>query len=326
MASQYPNSLVVLLAAMLPSCDSAHIAAQSAEQRPPASAGHALVYDDSLKAVLLVTAGLGGMTSPPPGTRSVLWRWDGRKWSVVDSSSPPIRNLGGVAYDSRRDVVVLFGGSYSLDRVYGDTWEWSPRTGWVQRPGPGPGGRDHVQMVYDPARSRVILVGGQVSLDSFPADIWTWEGSTWSQVDSGLRRDGSIVRSHTIRPGRGCCCSVARARLWGETSAIPGPGMVRGWTTAAPDVQPRTHAAIGWTPQGVILVGGLETALPVLRLSGSAWEEQSADRPGPRYLAAMAYDRARGVTVLFGGGDPRNDQLFADTWEHSPATGWRLIR
>ena len=36
--------------------------------RPPASAGHALVYHAGLHAVLLVNAGLGGMTSPPSST------------------------------------------------------------------------------------------------------------------------------------------------------------------------------------------------------------------------------------------------------------------
>ena len=36
---------------------------------------------------------------------------------------------------------------------------------------------------------------------------------------------------------------------------------------------------------------------------GSAWTLRASDGPSPRYDHAMAYDSARGVTVLFGGYD-----------------------
>ena len=130
---------------------------------PPSSAGHALVYHSALRAVVLVNAGLGGMSSPSSSSRTVLWRWDGRSWTVLDSSGPPVRNLGGVAYDSHRDRIVLYGGSYSQDLVYDETWEWSPSSGWTRRDVEGPGRRDHTDMVYDAERRRVVLFGGQTT-------------------------------------------------------------------------------------------------------------------------------------------------------------------
>jgi hypothetical protein len=46
--------------------------------------------------------------------------------------------------------------------------------------------------------------------------------------------------------------------------------------------------------------------------------------PPPRYLTGVAFDRARGVLVVFGGGDPSSNALRNDTWELD-ATGWRRV-
>jgi hypothetical protein len=149
---------------------------------PPPSAGHDLVYHDGLGVVLLVNAGLGGVSSPPSDQPTRLWAWDGERWSVVDSAGPPIRNLGGVAYDARRDVLVIHGGTYSAQLSYGDTWEWKQGSGWRRIDAPGPGIRDHTQMTYDQTRERIVLFGGQNNPSSFPRDTWTWDGGQWESV------------------------------------------------------------------------------------------------------------------------------------------------
>jgi hypothetical protein len=99
------------------------------------------------------------------------------------------------------------------------------------------------------------------------------------------------------------------------------------WAPAAPVIAPRTHARLGLTATGVILLGGLQANSPsVQALTNSGWSAASTTGPGARYLTAMALDAARGVTVLFGGGDPASDRLHGDTWEYSPAAGWRRVR
>jgi hypothetical protein len=112
--------------------------------------------------VLLVNAGLGGATSPPSTERTKLWAWDGTRWSVLDAAGPPIRNLGGVAFDTAREMLVLHGGSYSAQLSYGDTWEWRSGRGWAEVQASGPGARDHSQMAYDAPRARIVLFGGRV--------------------------------------------------------------------------------------------------------------------------------------------------------------------
>jgi hypothetical protein len=49
--------------------------------------------------------------------------------------------------------------------------------------------------------------------------------------------------------------------------------------------------------------------------------EWTSNLPANRIGAALAYDSARGVTVLFGGRDPHTNSLFADTWEWN-GTSW----
>jgi hypothetical protein len=144
---------------------------------PPASAGHDLVYHDGLGLVLLVNAGLGGASQPPSTERSQLWAWDGERWSVLDESGPPVRNLAGVAYDAGRDVLVIHGGTYSAELSYDETWEWSQGGGWQELDMPGPGVRDHTQMTYD-----VVLHGGYDPDAGDRGDTWSWNGTAWTEL------------------------------------------------------------------------------------------------------------------------------------------------
>jgi hypothetical protein len=294
---------------------------------PPASVGHALVYHHGLRAVLLVNAGLGGETSPPSNSKTILRRWTGEQWVLQDSVGPPIRNLGGVAYDISRNVLVLHGGSYSLDLVYGETWEWSVASGWSNKGVGGPGARDHVDMAFDAASNRVILHGGQVSLDSFPSDTWAWDGNVWERVStSGPGRRihhamafspelGRVVLFGGFRPP-----NSSLGDTWSWTGAA--------WQPAATNIIARSHARLGYTSAGLILYGGFRSpgAPTILRLQNRAWTNHTpATNPGERYLTAMAYDPLRGVTVLFGGGDPTSHTIYGDTWEYHASTGWRQI-
>ncbi len=65
----------------------------------------------------------------------------------------------------------------------------------------------------------------------------------------------------------------------------------------------------------VLFVPAYLAAPRCLAQNCAAWSEVAQTGPGYRFLHGMAYDTARGVTVLFGGwegGDP-----FGDTWEWS---------
>jgi len=299
-------------------------AATGGGEGPPASAGHDLVYHDGLGLVLLVNAGLGGASSPPSSERSRLWAWDGERWSVLDASGPPVRNLAGVAYDAGRDVLVIHGGTYSAELSYDDTWEWSQAGGWRQLEVAGPGVRDHTQMAYDAARGRIVLFGGQEDATSFPRDTWTWDGVEWERVattgppprvhhamhDDPVR--GEVVLHGGYQPDAGDR---------GDTWTWDGEA----WTERAPERAPRTHARMAFDEDldGVVVVGGASSGDPALVRRDDGWDPlAAADGPPARYLPGLTFDRRRHRLVLFGGGDPSSAALFADTWE-SDGTTWQ---
>lgn len=287
---------------------------------PPPSAGHDLVYDDALGVVLLVNSGLGGATQPPRDQPTVLWSWDGERWTMLDASGPPIRNLGGVAYDVARDALVLHGGGYSADLSYGDTWEWRTSGGWRRIEGAGPGIRDHTRMTYDAARARVVLFGGQSSLTSFPRDTWTWDGTRWEQV----AQTGPQPRVHHAMTYDPIAQQVVafggyepNVRDRGDTWAWNGSA----WAEQPPEVAARTHARMAFDGNlGALVVVGTGGSGAALVRRATSWEPlAAAGGPRARYLPGVAFDARRRVLVVFGGGDPSSDALFSDTWEFDGA-------
>ncbi|HZJ55279.1 MAG TPA: hypothetical protein VFD38_14160 [Myxococcaceae bacterium] len=293
--------------------------------RPPASAGHDLVYDDALQRVLLVNAGLGGTTAPPSTQPTQLWSWNGAQWRVLDSAGPPIRSLAGVAYDSTRDVLVMHGGSYTIQVPYGDTWEWRADAGWRRIDVPGPGILDHTQMSDDPLHGQVVLFGGQRDLTTFPEDVWTFDGGQWTPL-AGAGPGSRVHHAMQYHPGFGGVVVfggfVPGVSDRGDTWLWNGA-----WAEVAPPRLPRTHARMAFDEgRGtMVLVGGASSADEPLVLRDAGWEPLGvAGAPPPRYLPGVAYDRARGVLVVFGGGNPANSALLDDTWELG-AAGWRRV-
>jgi hypothetical protein len=73
-----------------------------AQDQPEARSGHELVWSETLGMVLLVNG--DHMSEIEPGK---IWGWDGEQWILVSEDAPPVATLGGVAYDTVRDLLVL---------------------------------------------------------------------------------------------------------------------------------------------------------------------------------------------------------------------------
>jgi len=92
--------------------------------QPPACGTHSLVYHDKLGMVLLVNCGEGEQ-------KGVVWGWNGRKWEQVSSDAPSPREIGEAVYDSRRNVLVMYGGLQVHNgepHNLAETWEWDGQT------------------------------------------------------------------------------------------------------------------------------------------------------------------------------------------------------
>jgi hypothetical protein len=90
-----------------------------------------------------------------------------------------------MAYDSKRGVVVLFGGTGDCGGTCSDTWEWNGAT-WLQRTSPdSPPGRWAHDLAYDSARGVTVLFGGRNY--GTLGDTWEWDGTTWVQRTTAIQ-------------------------------------------------------------------------------------------------------------------------------------------
>ncbi|MBL7744249.1 MAG: hypothetical protein JNN00_12300 [Chitinophagaceae bacterium] len=83
---------------------------------PRISAGYTY---DSKRGLLLIFGGISGKE-----TKSDTWSWNGKEWKQLATNGPAARTMGYLAYDKKRDRVVLFGGRLGWPNDANDTWEW----------------------------------------------------------------------------------------------------------------------------------------------------------------------------------------------------------
>src|SRR5258705_284741 len=96
-------------------------------------------------------AGLGLLGAAPAHAQTVAWTQQ-----MVSGRSAGFDQ--GMAFDSARGVIVLFGGN--TNGAYSDeTWEWNG-TVWTQRMVSGPSGRSQHRIAYDSGRAVTVLFGG----------------------------------------------------------------------------------------------------------------------------------------------------------------------
>jgi hypothetical protein len=330
-------AFAMLLSAAVPLCAAGPRAAGQ-DAAPPAGSpptDHAVgYYDATLQRVMVV----GAAGDPRDGVRDAVWSWSGRRWEPVAGDGPPGRVNAAAAFDVRRGLAIVAGGSRkgadgAAWQVAGDAWA-SGRDGW-RRIADIPA-RDHHALVEDD-RGGVLLFGGIPSARSgaWPAFTLALDGDAWREVAT----DGPAAR------GRTALAYDSRRRqvvLFGGVSAPSGSTQAQTffgdtwiwqdgrWRKAA-DAGPRGRYAHGMVfdeRAGVVLLYSGAAAhrdaplADMWQWDGERWTEIALDgsTPGYRYQPVMVYDRARQRTVLYGGIGGA-----ADTWEWD-GRHWHAIR
>ncbi len=213
------------------------------------------------------------------------WRWYANEWHPIESTvnGPTARGGPGMAYDEARSRGLMFGGRGET-KLLADTWEWDTNL-WKRIEVPGPPARMVPQMAFDSARSRIMLFGGiDVDRKHIFGDTWIWDGRTWSQVNVA----GPAPRHH-----HRMVYDEARRRL----VLFGGNGGV--------SFKPPQLLNDTW------------------EWDGKTWIQLKATGPSARDHHAMAYDKHRSRTVLFGGWD--GNTYLADVWEWN-GRDWARIR
>ena len=116
------------------------------------------------------------------------WAMKDGAWVRVATEGPSGRGRTAMAYDSRRQQVVLFGGvtsptaSKEPQAFLGDTWIWE-KGAWRKAADSGPRGRYAHGMVYDERAGVVLLYSGSAAHANAPlTDMWQWDGVRWTEI------------------------------------------------------------------------------------------------------------------------------------------------
>jgi len=153
-----------------------------ASTSPAARQAHVMSYDIRRGRTVV----FGGLGTAPQGQRppalADTWEFDGTEWIERKVEGPSPRIGAGSTYDSKRGLVILFGGSGN-DSLRGDTWSWDG-TEWRRLATTGPEPRAMGYMAYDEARDRIVLFGGRKGYPNGDLnDTWEWNGTAWRRVD-----------------------------------------------------------------------------------------------------------------------------------------------
>lgn len=259
--------------ALLATCATAQSqdARPAAASEPPGRNKPVAAFDPARKAIVL----FGGFAQGQPSVLSDAWERAEGPWRPLERSGFTPRAAAGVATDSRRGRVVLFGGEDPAGPC-GDTLEWDGKA-WKRVAFSGPPARTTAQLAYDSKRGVTVLFGGLDAKLQTLGDTWEWDGAGWTKrADSGPPpRFNHVIAFDAAR---------GRVIVYGGNST--------GRYERDEPAKWLLDDTWAW--------------------DGTAWTRADDAGPGKRDHHAMAYDAARGKVVVFGGW---NGQFLDDTWE-----------
>ena len=256
------------------------------------------------------------------------WGWDGSAWHCITpggENGPRPRGAAMLAYDERRQVLVLYGGRVGREGLR-DTWELN-QAGWSRKDSAGPTAEPHGVMAWDEAAGAVLLYHS-LGDDGPLRATWLWDGRTWSKVAEGPNEEfpdamlssqgGDPALLVTAKPSPVPDAFTAPLYRWQQARWVPISA-----SGAVPTFSPQAPAAR--TATGVLLFTGFEPngSVTTSVLEGTTWRTYAGGSPPRRKGTQMVLDPGRGVVVLHAGDDGR--QVLGDTWEWN-GREWHQVR
>jgi len=313
---------------------------------------------DSRRGVAVMFGGVNYLMEPARFDDT--WEFDGHSWWPITPTDPEVDGnpeplLGGsLAFDSRRNVTVMYGGARNKLPYSDVTWEWNGsswrRVTITDPEGDGaPGPLTHHAMVYDSRRGVMVVFGGGGGLGvGYVNDTWEYDGASWTLRDDVAGADGipSIRGNHKMAfdEARGVTVLFGGSTgldhfddTWeydGETWALRTPEDPEG--DGGPTPGAFKQMAYDAARQVTVLFSGADGSDGLDELwewDGVSWALQApADpewdgSPRERSTGSMVFDSARGRTLLFGGyaGEFGVDGYLAnDTWAYN-GDSWRRL-
>ena len=291
-----------------------------------------LFYHPQFKKVILVN---GGPDDGKPADDPLeLWAWDGSGWTLLsaDPQGPVWRNFQAVAYDSKRNKLVMHGGVQDRNSRMEETWEWDGQT-WERFDGPGPGYREGAVMAYDEARGNTILYGGANEKFEIFGDTWAWDGAQWTQVSTSgpsPRFPSAIVYDKSrekvlLYSGHyvDATSYITFSDFWEWDGTSWNEIKMEGETPGARNI---AHMVFDPLNERVLLFGGGEQTFlgDMWSWNGTNWSQVAKTGTPARSGLGGAFDPERNRLVVFGGVEEPGGTAITDTWEWDGQT-WRCV-
>ncbi len=232
-----------------------------------------------------------------------------------------------MAYDPRRNKVVLFGGYSCCESGRGEqTYEYDGASWTEVSTLHAPSGRWDARMAYDAVNQQILLFGGD-AVDGNSRDTWSYDGADWTLLHpatSPPRRYAQAMASDLRRGevvmfgGFGTLGNLADTWAWDGVTWHDRSGAV------TPAARHEADAAYDPIADRVVMFGGIGDDFldDTWIWDGTGWTEANlvGARPSARTRPAMTFDAGRGVVAMFGGYEG-NFGAFDDLWEWN-GTAW----
>jgi hypothetical protein len=304
--------------------------------KPPDRFRASIAYDPSTGDLILA----GGRTrhGVAQDFLSDTWTWDGETWTQVDDM-PEHREVAAMAWDAKNGRLILFGGVLGQGlNPKGQTWAYEDGSWTEINPEHAPPPRGDAAVAHDPVNGVIVLYGGG-NAGSYRNDTWIWDGEDWEEAHPEHNPSTRSGASAAFHPGLGRMIlfggKTGGSAVW-DTWSWDGED----WREEATENGPastRFSVATAFDPaRGEIVTFGGNFSLdeydetwtygPPAGVKWNWRQLSPAQSPSARTESNMAFDPARGETVLFGGyaaGGPLNDTwvLRDGEWTQlSPAT------
>jgi len=256
--------------------------------KPSARRVPGMAYDSANNKIAL----FGGVTAEGANNHDT-WLYDyaTNNWTQAGQvEKPDKRNMHAMAYDSKNEVTVMFGGALEDGSLNDETWLYYPSNNtWSQKElTKHPSERSDFSMVYNSIDGKSYLFGG--GTDSGLSDeTWAYDSST---------------------------------NIWEDLNPTSKPSARQNYAMAY-DSDTNKIVLFGGNIQGDIIDDTW-----VYDVSSNDWEEIeiSGDKPSKRTVHGMAYDPVHKKVILFGGYDDDYDNetwvydVEEETWERKYPT------
>ncbi|MCB9879569.1 MAG: hypothetical protein H6835_18395 [Planctomycetes bacterium] len=265
----------------------------------------------------------GGLQSGPTATLADVLQWTGGDWQpLVTPTAPPPRWGHRMVYDTRRHMLVTFGGrSPTTTATANDTWEYDG-TDWQQvSPAASPNARAFYSMAFDQRRGVTVLYGTQSGGSVTGGNqTWTYDGSTWLQVLTPTTPPGLETPAMAYDAARGVVVMFGGwdgfgGTMYDQTWEFDGSDWTLRTTANAPSARYRSACCYDEVRGRIVLYGGFGSGTALTdtwEYDGNDWTQIAASGPVKSAESYMTWDLLTGAPLHFGGSGPTG--ASNETW------------